>query len=189
MTTRRRSVGFGMIETIIVLAILGIVVSVAMPAFSTLMANQRIRSAAESLRSGLLVARMEALKRGQGVAFDMTNIDSSWSVGCEIPVGDDNDGDGLPDCPSEIQGAASVVSGGSGAITIATDGGTIATFSPIGLVRQVNQDSSAPFTQVDITVPNLSSADLKPLRIVLPAGGLSRICDPSVTTEGDTRKC
>lgn len=189
MAMRRRSRGFGMVETIVVLAILGIVVAVAMPAFSTLMANQRIRSAAESLRSGLQMARMEALKRGRGIAFDMTNIDSSWSVGCEIPVGDDNDGDGLPDCPSEIQGSASVASGGTDAITIVTDGGTIATFSPIGLVRQVNQDGSAPFTQVNITVPNLSSADIKPLRILLPAGGLSRVCDPSVATEGDTRKC
>lgn len=189
MATRRFIRGMSVIELIVALAILGIIVVIALPEFRTMIANQRIRSAAESLRSGLQVARMEALKRGQGVVFDMSNLDSSWSAGCEIPVGDDNDGDGLPDCPSEIQAAASVAEGGTDAITIVTDGGTLATFSALGLVRQVNQDGSVPFTQVDITVPNMASLGLKPLRVLLPAGGLSRVCDPSISTEGDTRKC
>lgn len=189
MATRRFSRGVSFVELIVVLAILGIIAVIAMPEFATMMANQRIRSSAESLRSGLQVARMEALKRGQGVVFDMSNLDSSWSAGCEIPVGDDNDGDGLPDCPSEIQAAASVAEGGTDSIAIVTDGGTQATFSALGLVRQLNQDGSAPFTQVDITVPNVSSSGIKPMRVLLPVGGLSRVCDPSVSTEGDTRKC
>lgn len=186
----RRHRGMSFVELVVVLAILAVILAIALPSFTTLMANQRIRTSAESLRAGLQLARIEALKRGRGVTFSMPTLDSSWIVGCEIPVADDNDGDGLPDCPVQIQYSTSAVEGGISAITITLDAGNgLVTFSPIGLVRQANQDGSVPFTQIDVTVPNVSATGLKPLRILLPAGGLSRVCDPSVTTAGDTRKC
>ncbi len=184
---RRGNRGVSLLELIITLLVLGVVTAVAFPSFVTLMANQRIKTATESMRSGLQVARMEALKRGRGVVFDMSNLDSSWIVGCEIPVADDNDGDGQQDCPSQIQISASTTSGN--AIAITTDTGTLATFSPLGLVRQLNQDGTAPFTQVNVTAPDVTSDGLIPLRILLQAGGLSRICDPEITTDGDMRKC
>ena len=186
--TRHRSRGVTAIEMIIAVAILAIVLAAAMPSFTTVMTNQRIRTATESLRTGLQLARMEALKRGQGVIFNMGTLDSSWSFGCETPVNDDSDGDGLPDCPSQVQTANSVA-GGTGNITITTNGGTRVTFSPIGLVRQINLDGSATFSQINVTAPSSSSSSLVPLRVLLPAGGLSRICDPHVTADGDTRKC
>lgn len=186
---RRRSHGVSALELIIVLAVLGVIVAVALPSFTTLIANQRIRSTAETLRSGLQLARVEALKRGRNVVFDMSGLDSSWVISCETPVADDNDGDGLPDCPSQIQQSASIVNGGVSVITVTTNnGGVIATFSPIGLVRQLNQNGTVPFTQIDVTVPG-AGGGVNPLRVLLQAGGLSRICDPAVTIAGDTRKC
>jgi type IV fimbrial biogenesis protein FimT len=188
--SRSRSRGVTFVELVVVLAIMGVVIAIALPAFSTLMANQRIRTTAESLRSGIQLARMEALKRGRGTTFNMSALNSSWIVGCEIPVADDNDGDGLPDCPVQIQDSTGVVEGGTSAITITVDaGGGVITFSPLGLVRQLNQDGTVPFTQIDVTVPNVSSTGLRPLRVLLRAGGLSRVCDPSVTVAGDTRAC
>jgi type IV fimbrial biogenesis protein FimT len=184
-----RQRGVSLVELVIAVAVLGVILAVAYPSFTLLLANQRIKTATESLRAGLQFARIEALRRGQGVSFDMSSLNSSWTVGCEIPVDDDNDGDGLPDCPGEIQFSASTVAGGVQNITITTDGGGVATFSPVGLVRQVNRDGSVPFTQINVTVPNISSAGLVPLRVVLPAGGLSRICDPAISDAGDTRKC
>lgn len=184
---RCRNRGASFVEMIAVLAIMGVIIAIALPSFTTLMANQRIRTTAESLRSGIQLARMEALKRGRGTTFNMGALNSAWVVGCEIPVADDDDGDGLSDCPIQIQDSTGVVEGT--AITITTDADGLVTFSPLGLVRQLNQDGTAPFTQIDVTVPNVSSSGLKPLRILLPAGGLSRICDPSVTTAGDTRIC
>lgn len=185
----RRDRGVSVIELVVALAVLAVVVAIALPSFTVLMANQRIKTTAESLRAGLQLARIEALRRGQGVTLEMGSMDSSWTVGCEIPVDADNDGDGLPDCPGQIQYSASVVQGGVQNITITLDGGTLVTFSPIGLVRQINQDNSVPFTRIDVTVPNFAPTEIKPMRVLLPAGGLSRVCDPSVTTAGDTRKC
>lgn len=186
MLTRTRNRGVSMIEIMIALAVLAILTSLALPSFNGFIANQRIRAAAESLRSGVQLARVEALRRGTGVVFDMSGLDSSWAIGCESPVGDDLDGDGLPDCPAQIQSAERAVSGGAAVMSITADS-TRLTFSPVGLVRQANLDGSAPLTRVDISALNVS--EQKPLRILVPAGGLSRICDPAVTTVGDTRKC
>lgn len=186
----RRDRGVTFVELVVVLAVMAVIIAITLPSFATLMANQRIKTTAESLRAGLQLARMEALKRGQGVTFDMGSLNSSWTVGCEIPVDADNDGDGLFDCPGEIRFSSSIVEGGVQNITITMDAGAgMVTFSPIGLVRQANQDGSVPFTQIDVTVPNTGISGLKPLRVLLPAGGLSRVCDPAVTTDGDTRKC
>ncbi len=184
----RRHRGVTALELIIVVAVMGVILLIAMPSFMSMMANQRIKTTAESLRAGLQSARMEAIKRGRGVVFSMATLDSSWIVGCEIPISEDNDGDGLADCPAQIQFSASVV-GGADSITITSDDGTLATFTPIGLVRQVNQDGSTPFTQINVTAPLVNVAGLRPMRVLLPAGGLSRICDPAVTDSGDTRKC
>lgn len=183
----RKSRGLTLIELVVTVTVLAVIIALAMPSFSVLLANQRIRTATENLRAGLQGARVEALKRGQGVVFEMPILDSSWRYGCESPVADDNDGDGLPDCPSQIQVSASSV-GDDSTLTIVTTpaGVSRVAFSPLGLVRQT---VPVPFTQIDITVPNISASNLKPLRILLPAGGLSRICDPSVTDSGDTRKC
>jgi type IV fimbrial biogenesis protein FimT len=190
MLNRRQCRGVSVVEAMVVLAILAVILGIALPSYTTFMANQRIRATTESLRAGLQLARIEALKRGRGVFFNMAGLDSSWTIGCETPIPDDNDGDGLPDCPAQIQFSASVSAGGSNAITVTpSPNSVLATFSPLGLVRQINLDGSAPFTQIDVTVPNISSPELHPLRVVLPAGGLSRICDPSITTAGDTRLC
>lgn len=182
----RRNRGISLLELIITVAVVGFIIAISMPSFVMLNANQRIRTATESMRSGLQLARIEALKRGRGVVFNMANLDSTWTVSCEIPVNEDNDGDGLPDCPSQIQLSDNTASGAP--LTITTDGSALVTFTGLGLVRQVNQDGSVPFTRVDITVPDTGNART-PLRILLPAGGLSRICDPAISTVGDTRKC
>lgn len=176
-----------MVEIAVVLAILGILMAIALPNMQGWMANQRIRTKTESLRAGMQTARVEAMRRNLNVVFTM-NFDSSWTVGCETPVAD-NDGDGLEDCPALITQAIASEGGTNVEIDSTPAGSTQATFSGIGLVRAANADGTPPLSQVDVTVPDISYDGLRPLRILLPLGGLSRICDPAVTTDGDTRKC
>jgi type IV fimbrial biogenesis protein FimT len=181
--------GVTMTEVLMVVAIVAVVMGLALPSFQVFVANQRIRTVAESLRAGMQLARIEALKRGVPVFFDMATLDSSWQVGCETPDANDNDGDGQADCPAEIRAEQSSAPGGTSVITITTTAGTRSTFNSIGLVKPANLDGSGPVTQLDITVPGISSSDLVPMRVLLPAGGLSRVCNPAISTAGDSRKC
>ena len=55
--------GFTAIELLIVMVIIAVVVTIAMPDLSNLLVNQRLRAAGTDLMSSLIVARSEAIKR------------------------------------------------------------------------------------------------------------------------------
>jgi type IV fimbrial biogenesis protein FimT len=60
--------GFTLIELMITVAIAGIFASLAAPAMTTIIRNNRVQSEASSLVSDLQLARNEAIKRGSPVA-------------------------------------------------------------------------------------------------------------------------
>jgi len=74
--------GFTLIELMITIAILAITVSLAAPAFRELLVAQRIRSVAYDMTSDLVLARSEAVKRGQAVTIapDAGGWTAGWSV-------------------------------------------------------------------------------------------------------------
>jgi type IV fimbrial biogenesis protein FimT len=55
--------GFTAIELLIVMVIIAVVATIAMPELSNLLVNQRLRAAGTDLMSSLIVARSEAIKR------------------------------------------------------------------------------------------------------------------------------
>ena len=68
---RRHQRAFTLVELMIVVAILGILLALGVPAFSEWNRNTRIRNQAESLMSGLQIARAEAVKRNRHVIFQL----------------------------------------------------------------------------------------------------------------------
>ena len=165
-----------MIEMMVVVAVLAIVLSIALPNLNMMIANTQIRSVAESVRNGLQLARTEAVKRNESVRFTL-NADSSWQLGC-VTVVADLDGDGQDDCPAVIT-QKGVREGGGNTVTIA--GAGQATFTSLGTLV-----AGATLALVNFTS---NTAGTKPLRITLGTGGNARMCDPSIVAVGDARAC
>lgn len=101
MTTRTPSSGFTMIELLVTLSIAAIMVTLAVPSFSTFLLNNRLTSQTNDLVLALASARSEAVKRGISVTVCSRATDSTcagsttWNNGWLVFV--DNDGDGTKD--------------------------------------------------------------------------------------------
>jgi type IV fimbrial biogenesis protein FimT len=78
---RARQGGFTAIELMVTVAVVAILAALAAPSFQQLIATQRIKSVASALTESLWVARSEALKRNDNVAFNFTNAGDNSVVG------------------------------------------------------------------------------------------------------------
>lgn len=75
--------GFTMIELMAVLAVMAILGSLGIPAFRSLLLNQRLAAASNGFVVALNLARTEAIQRSQKVhvgALDGSNWSSGWAV-------------------------------------------------------------------------------------------------------------
>lgn len=79
----RRQVGFTLVELMIAVAVLVILTALAAPAFSTMIANQRLKSGASDLFTALIRARSEAIKRNTEVTLAPLTT-GQWQQGWRI---------------------------------------------------------------------------------------------------------
>jgi len=176
MLTGSAQRGVTLIEMLIGIAILGILMAVGLPSYRAWIQNTQIRTAAESVLSGMQLARNEAVRRNINVQL-VLGAQSSWTIS-------------VPSTAEQIQ--ARDFSAGSKTVTVTKTPGaaTTITFSALGRVV-TNADASASITQLDFDVPTtiLSAAQSRDLRILVGAGGNVRMCDPNVTDASDTRYC
>lgn len=171
--------GFTLVELMVTVALLGILASLGVPSFQTWIQNTKIRTAAESIQSGMQKARAEAVKRNVSVQFALNGGNSSWTVSCVTASL-------CTDLAGGIVETRPASDGSSADIILATVPATSDTvgFNNLGGINA----SPAPFTQIDV---NSSSpkAD-RPLRVTLGVGGSTRLCDPYPgLSSSDPRKC
>jgi type IV fimbrial biogenesis protein FimT len=84
---RERMQGFTLVELLVVMAIMGILLSLGVPAFTSYLANTRLRVAAESFLTGIQTARAEAIRLNSNVEFLLTN---------SVPLPDDGSDANFP---------------------------------------------------------------------------------------------
>ena len=77
--------GFTLIEILIVVAIVGVLLSAAVPAFSSFVKAARLRSAASGLYEALTIARSEAIKRNASVSVSAAA--GGWQDGWTVKFG------------------------------------------------------------------------------------------------------
>lgn len=167
--------GFGLIELVITVAVMGIILLVAIPSYRNWVENTKIRSIASSIQSGLQLARAEAVTNNTQVAFTLTG--NNWTVGC-VNV--------TATCPATIQqyiadsGAANVTS------TTVPASRTTITYSNLGNRVTTGGASLTSFNTVNVAS---TIASTRALRIEVGASGSSRLCDPAFAIAATPRGC
>jgi len=78
--------GLSLVELMVALTILGFALMMALPSMSSWLQNSKLRSAAESIMSGLQLAKSEAVSRNALVRFQLTStLDNSCVLSTESP--------------------------------------------------------------------------------------------------------
>ena len=181
-----RHAGFTIIELTIVLAIMALLMAIGMPGFKEWIENTHIRSAAESVQSGMNLARAEAVRRNTAIELRLdAGTTTGWVVGCPIVVPP------VATCPEVIQVRTSA--DGSSSRTMVTVSGTgdtdrIFRFNNLGRMTKPVPNAGTS-VNVDLDTTSLVAARSRDLRLIVDIGGGVRMCDPSVSTAGDPRKC
>jgi type IV fimbrial biogenesis protein FimT len=199
---RRPRRGVSMIEVAITLTLLAVLVFAVMPDVVAMVANSRIRSAAESYTQGLQRARNDALRTNRPVSFWLTSVNGSGNLDntCALSAGargwivSINDPAGK--CATAISPTAdpmiaerAVAGSTAGNVSVAglqSDGTTAATsvtFDGFGRVT-----SATALARIDLDHGNAGN-NFRPLRIQITRGGSVRLCEPRVTDAGDPRIC
>ena len=206
LITRLR--GFTVIELMVGVALFALLMTLAIPSFTVMINNARLREMGASIMAGLQSARSEALRRNQTVEFALT----------ADPVADGSD--------------INVTANGTGPTwvvraldTLAAPTGTLVDFraglegsnqtDPAALYARIASASLPPSQTIrfdalgrsnvtaangatfDVTPANANDCraqggDLRCVRVVVTTSGRVRMCDPSVdpvANPNDTRAC
>jgi type IV fimbrial biogenesis protein FimT len=182
MPVQSKQSGFTLIEFVIVIAIIFILASFAIPGYQQMTQNAMIRTATDSILNGIQMARAEAVKRNTNVQFDFrgTNI-SDWTI-CVSPAVAGN-------CPA-TDDATTIQSrrsgdGSSTNVTINASNAGPYVFNGYGVMV-----SPSTTNALTINIGNSALSGSRDLRIIVGAGGSTKSCDPALDPSGsDPRKC
>ncbi|HEY6281064.1 MAG TPA: GspH/FimT family pseudopilin [Burkholderiales bacterium] len=190
--------GFTLIELMFAIAIVGILLAAGLPEASQWTQNTKIRTKSESISNGLQLARGEAVRRNTRIQFMLTNSTPNVATLPALAAGNTGSttgvnwvvmnyqSTGVYTAPDFVQGGGNEVTTSSAAIS-STDATVV--FNGLG-----RSDIVAANVTIQVTNPAggacvAASGPMRCLNVVVLPGGQIRMCDPSIATAGDTRKC
>lgn len=211
MLNPHRHAGVSLIELLIGLVIVAVLLTMAVPWFGTFLQNAQIRNGAESVLSGLQLARAEAIRRNVLVRFQfvtglsatcqLSTASLAWVVSQNDPAGacDKPPSDATPPKIIQSRSASEGTANVTAAVTVTSQSGQF--------VGQNVDDSTVVFTGLGRRLPGgIAQIDfgnktgtcehvdpvngrMRCLRIVLSDAGQIKLCDPKVTDIKDSRFC
>lgn len=161
--------GFTVVELLLVLVVVSVLVVVALPSMRVHLANADVRGVAEELRSGLELARTEAIRRNTSVQFQRNG--TGWTV---VVPGANLGQDLLVATRANRQTQVSVI----------TDTDNIA-FNGSGWTNPFGQTMNITLQAANVSACR-PQGGIYCLNVVVAAGGLIRSCDPSAVTGSPT---
>jgi len=79
---KKKVLGFTLVELMITIAVVGVLASMAVPSYSKMIERNKLKEVAQGLKSDLMFARAEAIKRSQDVTVSRNTGDNgAWCYG------------------------------------------------------------------------------------------------------------
>ena len=183
LTAKHNLRGFSLIELLVGIMILAVLAGVGAPSFLTWLQNSQLSAAAESISSGLQLARAEAVRRNSNVRFQLTD---NLNAGCALSLTGNNwvismdDATGLCDnapTADTVPVAPRIIQKHTGAE--GTPNVTINSDASVVIFNGLGRASNA----MTVQVTNPTGGDCR------AAGGLMRCLNITVVTGGQTKMC
>jgi type IV fimbrial biogenesis protein FimT len=131
MNTRRHSIGVTLTELLVVVAVVGVLATLAVPSFRSLVESQRVKNAGFEMFSLLSLARSEAIKRNANVTIT-PSFNAEGEVGFTVTAAD-----------GEVIRTKSALKGV--VVTVAPSGTTEVVY------RRTGRATATPTFQVDVS--------------------------------------
>lgn len=179
--------GFTLIELMVAISIFGLLLALAAPSYSQWIANTRVRTTAEAIQNGLMLAKAEAVRRNTKVQFVLTagdpiaanaNTITASTAGKAWMVRTYQSG-GTYTSADFIQGRSSAE--GSTNTTVTADQSTFV-FTGVGGLSPI------PAGTVNISI-TASTGTSRTLKVTVAPGGAIRMCDAGLSITTTTMGC
>ncbi len=190
-----RQRGVSLIEMMVGLVIIALLAMLAAPSVANWIRDMKIRTTAESISSGLQLARTEALRRNALLRFQLVDTLGSdcalntggphWIVSRDDVEGKCEVAPSETDAPRAVQAHNGNTEGGGQTLVSSTE--TLFTFNGLGRLTSTagSIDVTGPAGESDCAH---KSGTTRCLRINITSGGSIRMCDPALPAT-DTQGC
>jgi type IV fimbrial biogenesis protein FimT len=184
--------GFSLVELMVAIVIFSIALSLGVSSYRAWVQNTQIRTAAQSLLSGIQRARAEAVRLNANVYFvmeskgyfNLAGNGSGWTVASGVPVVHAN---GVAD-PAYIDQRSSSEGSNNVLVAIQPADAKMLTFSGLGTLT-TNTDGP-PITQITVQTSQTLTSDTRNVRVTVSSTGAAALsaCNPNLAA-GTTGAC